>query len=133
MKRSRLRRRVGAAAFIGLAAAIPAAQACGVCVEDKVAATYDHAIVMRAIGRGQVVVFASAEGYALGADVALAMTTAALRVRGIDRASVRSTAAPLALSFALDTSMRSPEEALAAIGRGAGVPGLKLSMLKVMR
>ena len=28
-----------------LAAAVPTAFACGVCVEDKVAATYDHAVV----------------------------------------------------------------------------------------
>lgn len=133
MKRGLLRSRVGAATFAALAAAVPAAQACGVCVEDKVAATYDHAIVMRAIERRHVVVFASAEGNALGADVARAMTAAAARVRGIDRASVRSAAAPLALSFALDTKVRSPEDALAAVGRAAGVPGLKLAMLRVMR
>jgi hypothetical protein len=35
------------------------AMACGVCLEDKVAATYDYALVQRALAQQRVVVFAS--------------------------------------------------------------------------
>jgi hypothetical protein len=123
-----MRSACAAAAFAAIC--LPA-QACGVCIDDKVAATYDHAIVMRAMERRHVVVFAEAAGNATGADLARAMKAAAARVRGIDRESVRSAPAPLTLSFALDAKVRTPEDALAAVERG--MPGVKLAMLRVMR
>jgi hypothetical protein len=121
------------AAIASACSVLPLASAgCGVCIEDKVAATYDHAVVIRAIERRHVVVFASGEGAAApGSERAL--KAGAARVRGIDRASVRSAAAPLAVSFALDANVRTPEDALAAVERAAAVPGLRLTLLRVMR
>ncbi|MBC8021534.1 MAG: hypothetical protein H7Y14_00325, partial [Burkholderiales bacterium] len=46
------------------------ALACGICLEDKVAATYDHGMVMRATSRGQVVVFAEPRAPIDGARLA---------------------------------------------------------------
>ena len=114
-------RRLAAAAVLALAA--PAALACGVCIEDKVAAAYDHAVVTRAVDRGWVVVFAEVKG---AGDAA----AAARRLGGVDASSVRVSQQPGSLSFALDPRRRSPREALAAIERAAAP--LRLELLKVM-
>jgi hypothetical protein len=120
------------AAIAAACAMLPAASiACGVCVDDKVAATYDHTVVSRAIDRRQVVVFAEIRGPGAAEALVARARTATRRVGGIERASVRAAAAPAALSFALDPAVRGPEAALAAIEKAAG-PGLRLSLLKVL-
>src|SRR3982750_1452609 len=52
-----------AAVFSLLLAAGPAA-ACGYCVEDKIAATYDHAVVTQAFARKHQVAFFHVDGTA---------------------------------------------------------------------
>ena len=119
-----------AAAMLGLALA-PGAFACGVCVDDKVAVAYDHAVVVKAAARGHVVVFAEVAGASgPAADAVAAAKAAAMRLKGVDRDSVRGAPAPAAISFALDPAERSPEQALAAVARAAG---LRLTLLRVMR
>jgi hypothetical protein len=118
------------AAAVSLA---PAAVACGVCVEDKVAAAYDHNVVMRAAERGRVVVFAQMLGPGSADDRARSAEKAAGRVPGVDRSSVRVSRAPASLSFALDPRVRTPEQALAAIEKAAAGASLRLVMLRVMR
>lgn len=110
-----------------------AASACGVCVEDKVAATYDHAVVARAPARGQVVVFAEPRGGGEAGGVARRLAAAAARAKGVDPASVRASAGPASLSFALDPRVATPAQALAAIARAARMPGLELAELRVIR
>lgn len=107
--------------------------ACGACIEDKVAATYDHATVTRALGRGKVVVFAEVRGAGPAAARTAAARDAARRVRGIERSSVRISEEPSGLSFVLDTKEQGPKEALAAVQRAARLPGLELAMLQVLR
>ena len=52
-----------AAIATGAAVAISSSvYACGVCIEDKVAATYDHAIVHQAIASHRQVIFVALEG-----------------------------------------------------------------------
>ncbi len=125
--------RAAAACAAGLIVAAPGARACGVCVEDKVAAAYDHAVVTRAIDRGHVVVFAEVKGPGTAAFLVGAARKAAAGVAGIDRRSVRAAESPAALSFTLDPKGRTPGQALAAVESRAGVRGLRLEMLKVMR
>jgi hypothetical protein len=48
--------------FAALLAAAPVVNACGVCVEDKIAAVYDHAVVTRTLEARGVVVFFAIEG-----------------------------------------------------------------------
>jgi hypothetical protein len=116
---------------LGLAAGlVPAvALACGTCIEDKVAATYDWDVVQQASVRRHVVVFAAVEA---PAD-AKALASAAARVPGVDRASVRTADSPRALSFALDPKRASPKAALAAIERAPGLSGVRLTLVRVMR
>lgn len=94
-----------------LALVAPSVWACGVCVEDKVAATYDHAVVQRAAARGQAMVYCAVDG---PLDTGR-WRDAARRLRGVDPASVRVAAQPAAISFALDVSRQSPQAAAAAL------------------
>ena len=121
-----------AAASIGAAGAL-AAQACGVCVEDKVAAAYDHAVVERARENGEVVVFAQVRGRGTSADSVGAAREAAGRVPGVVARSVRTSEDSEAISFAMDPRGRSPEAVLSAVERAAGRAAVKLELLKVLR
>ncbi|HVV95553.1 MAG TPA: hypothetical protein VHC92_00290 [Rhodanobacteraceae bacterium] len=103
------------------------AWACGACVEDKVAATYDYAVVQHAMARGDVVVFCDVRGE-LDAD---RLRKAVRKLGGVDAASIRVSTAPQAVSFALDTAKQSIDDAAAALRRGAG--GLEIEVVKTIR
>jgi hypothetical protein len=119
-------------AALGIALAAPlAALACGACIEDKIAAAYDHAVVASAAANHRIVVFAGVEGAGDAAKQAESVKRAAARVRGVDRASIRAAASPSALSFALDPRARDPLAALSAIEKA--VPGTQLTLLRVVR
>lgn len=117
--------RVRLAAAAALLLAAPA-RACGVCVEDKVAATYDHGVLQRATARGQLVVFCGVTG---PADAAR-LRQAAARVRGLDRDSLRISAEPAAVSFALDPARQSARSAVAAL-QGALPAGTRLELIRL--
>jgi hypothetical protein len=77
--------------------------ACGHCMEDKVAATYDHAVMTAAQRHGHVVVFAEIQGPippdpALEAWILRSVESCAGVIAGTSRASL----APAALSLAYD-------------------------------
>ena len=76
-----------------------ASLACGVCVEDKVAATYDHAVVMKAGALRHLVVFGEIDGAVDMNAVTTGLPAAAKRVYGIDRVTLRTSASPPAFSF----------------------------------
>ena len=116
-----------------LAGGVGGAMACGVCIEDKVAATYDHAVVTRAVAGGRVVVFAEPRANVEAATLARKLSAAAARTRGVDPASVRTSQAPASLAFALDPKAATPSAALAAISKSAGVARLELVELRVIR
>jgi len=111
------------ARFTTLLAATPvAAMACGVCVEDKIAATYDHALVQRALEKHRVVVFAEPHT-SIDAARLKAVALAAARAPGVEAATVRTSAAPQSVSFVLDPKRASP---------GATLASLNLDLLKVI-
>jgi hypothetical protein len=116
-----------------LAATPITASACGACVEDKVAATYDHAVVTRAAARNQIVVYAAIEGRGNPDALARTAKTAASRTRGVDRSSIRVSADPPALSFAVDRQVGTPDAVLQAVAHASAAPGLELEMLRVVR
>ena len=120
-------------AAIVLAAALTAlapsaSQACGACVEDKIAATYDHAVVLQAATRGDVMVVCEVSG-ALDAKQ---LKQAVQRVRGVKPQSVRVSAQLAAVSFAVDLAVRSPQDAVAAAQRSLA-PGSRLSIVHLGR
>jgi hypothetical protein len=105
---------VAIAMAASLAAIAPSAsQACGACIEDRIAATYDHRVIDRAAARGDVMVFCAITG-PLDAQ---RLKQAVGRVRGVLPQSVRVSAQPAALSFAVDPRVRSPQAAVDAAQR----------------
>lgn len=97
-----------------LAFAATRALACGYCVEDKMAAVYDHAIVVKATERKHRVAFFALTGtVAPGADSQRALQRIAESVRGVDGGTARASTETAALSFAFDPGKSS----LGDIGR----------------
>ena len=131
MTNSRIDRCLASAVAIALALMCAPAAGCGACDEDKVAATYDHALVSRAAARHDVIVFAAIEGTGNARVLARDVKAAAARVPGIDRASIRTAAEPLALFFAVDPKVATPEVALAAIEKRMPVSHVKLPVLRI--
>ena len=100
---------------------------CGVCIEDKVAATYDHAVVLHAAASGDVMVFCEVVG-----PLDAARLKAAVRgVRGVKRRSVRVSAQPAALSFAFHPKLQSPQDAVDAMQRTLA-PGTQLTIVRLV-
>lgn len=125
-RRPRCFRRLVTTIGAGLVALAPVAgQACGACVEDKVAATYDHSVVLRAAARGDVMVYCAVVGPLDQRRLAEAVR----RVRGVKADSVRTSAQPAALSFAVDRARQSPEAAVEAAQRGLQ-SGTRLTILR---
>ena len=85
------------ALFLASAFFCGGAFACGYCVEDKIAAVYDHAVVSRAVASGHQVVYLHVEGTATRPALEQAANAA-----GADRGSVRVSADLLTVSFAFD-------------------------------
>jgi hypothetical protein len=117
-----VKRHLLAAALAGLANA--AATACGACVEDKVAATYDHRVVERAAVSGDVMVFCEMTG----SSEPRQLKAAVRRVRGIRVWSLRVSVQAAALSFAMDPALQSPQATVDALQRGAA-PGTRLTIV----
>ena len=91
--------------------AVSPARACGVCDEDKVAATYDHTIVQRAASKGRVVVYCAVRGPLDAKRLRLA----ARQVKGLDLGTLRTSQQPAAVSFALDGAGQTPQAAVSAL------------------
>jgi len=116
-----------------LSAAYAAASlACGVCVEDKIAATYDHAVVTQAGAERHLVVFGQIEGPVDMKALTARIAVVAAGVRGIDRGTVRTSASPAAFSFALDPAVQAPDAAVAQLQKRLRTARVKLSVLRVM-
>ena len=113
-------------ALLLLAIAAPAVWACGVCIEDKVAATYDHAVMQRAAASGKAMVYCELHG---SLDTRR-WQCAARQERGLDPVSVRVSREPAAISFALDTSQQSPQAAVAALQKA--VPGSRVAIVRLI-
>jgi hypothetical protein len=106
------------------------ALACGYCVEDKIAAAYDHGVVVRAVDARHKVVFLSVEGAPAGSQgralVRVVETTA-----GVDAGTVRVSLEGGAVSFAYDPS-RSLGPIINSIEKKFAAKGAGVSLLRVV-
>jgi hypothetical protein len=91
----------------------PSALACGACDEDKVAATYDHAVVQQAATQKRVIVYCDVSGSVTPEKLREAVAS----VAGVDATSIRISKEPAALSFALDPKVQSAQSAVAEMKR----------------
>lgn len=90
---------------IGLLAClhVTAASACGHCVEDKVAAVYDHAVLTQAKAQKHHVAYFALDGAIVpGAALRKSIETAVKSIHGVDQSSVRVSLELAALSFSFD-------------------------------
>lgn len=121
---------LASAALAALLAGAGTANACGVCVEDRVAAVYDHAVVEGAYRRGHAVAFLGVEGgRALDAGQARAVRAALAGVAGVERASIRVSPEGASCSAAYDPGRATPEALAARAGRRLASQGLTLRPL----
>jgi hypothetical protein len=100
---------------------------CGYCVEDKIASTYDHAVVTRAVGAGHHVAFYHLDGPLAQDDATKRAIVAAVEgTTGVDKGSLRIALDTLTISFAYDPRRTSLAAAEKAIDRK--LAGRKLSL-----
>lgn len=119
-----------AAAFL---LASESATACGYCVEDKLAAAYDHAVVMRALDRRHEIAFFAIEGTAAASPALQRMIEAALEsTAGIDRGTSRVSLAGASLSFAYDPAHPGLGPVIRSLEKKLAAKGLSLSVLRVI-
>lgn len=117
-----------AAIVVGVAST---AVACGYCVEDKVAAAYDHAVVAKARGQGHEVVYLSLEfTRAIDRDTAGKISKAIERVAFVDRGSVRVAADAGSVSLAFDAKRAPPDTMLDAVERAVAPLGARTALLQ---
>jgi hypothetical protein len=120
----------GAVATLAVALAAPAA-ACGYCVDDKVAAAYDHAVVERAQAQGHELAFLSLEfARPVTADTEAAIRIAIERIPGVDRGSVRVAVEAGGLSLAFDPKRTPPGAVLDALDRAITPLGARTALLR---
>jgi hypothetical protein len=117
---------------IGLAMLPALAIACGACIEDRIAATYDHAVIAEAIAKHRQVVFVAIDGPVEMKKVAARLEAAAARVRGLQAGTLRISLAPAAFSFALD-ARGDPVEALVAFRKALADPQAQLSLVRLVK
>ena len=121
------------AMVIALATSAPApSRACGACDEDKVAATYDHAVIAAAMARHERVVFVAVDGPVNIEKIAARIADAATRMRGVQKGTLRTSASPPAFSFALGAAQK-PEAAVARFREALGDMPARLTLVRVMR
>lgn len=122
-----------AVAGLLLATQGPGALACGYCVEDKLAATYDHGVFTRAMQRGYAMVFLEAAGLERAErGSAPALVAAVEAVPGVDRGTVRISAAPPAVSFSFDSDRYAVAGAVREINRRLVDRKIALTVLRVI-
>ena len=125
---------LGALFSLALVAAVAdVARTCGLCVEDKVAATFDAGVLARAARAKHVVVFAELRGPAAGAPPALAdfVSRTLARTPGVDAGTVRVSLEPPAAAFACDPRRHPPGSVLASANAALVARRLSLRVIKV--
>lgn len=127
----RIDRMLGAAAIaVALTAAFDAA-ACGVCVEDRVAAVYHRASIDRALAHGQQVAFFGIDGSLPATAAVRKAVTAAVEREGV-RGSARVSTESATVSVAFDPSRTSLAQLRDHATRDLAARGLTLEALRVI-
>jgi len=109
------------------------ASACGVCVEDKIAAVYDHAGVSRALEAKSTVVFFALEGAIPPGAAALRKIAAlAASAPAVDKDSVRISRDVASLALSFDPRRADLATVQEILDRRLAAMGLSLLAMRVM-
>jgi len=119
--------------FAALFFSTSAALACGVCVEDKMAAVYDHAVVTRALSQKHHVAFFHVEGALVAGEATKrALEKSVDDSASADKGSVRVSVESASLAVAFDPR-RTPVMALQKdLERRLGAKKLSLMLMQVL-
>lgn len=123
------------AALAALLLLVPpaAAIACGHCVEDKVAAAYDHSVIVRSIERRHEVAFFAIEGaIAESPRLSREIQKALESVGGVDRGTARVSLPAGSLSFAYDPARQKLGTIVRVLEKTLAPKGLSPSLLRVI-
>ncbi len=119
-----------------LAAALALSQhalACGYCVEDKMAAVYDHAVVTQALAQKHHVAFFHVEGtLPSGVETRRSLEKVANGAGGADSGTARVSPESAALSIAFDPRRTNVVSLQAALERKLAARKNSLMLLQVM-
>jgi hypothetical protein len=114
-----------------IACVATSALACGYCVEDKIAAAYDHAVIENASRRQHEVAFLSIELTRPAAkDAESALRRGVERIVGVDRGTVRIALEAGALSLAFDPRRVAPGSLLGSLDRELAPLGARVALLR---
>jgi len=114
-------------------AAASIASACGVSVEDKIAAVYDHAAVSRALEAKNVVTFFAIEGAIPQSAAGLRRIAAlAASVPGVDKDSVRLSRDVASLAISFDPRRANLAKVQKLLDQKLAAMGLSLLAMRVM-
>jgi hypothetical protein len=106
---------------------------CGHCIEDQVAAVYDHGIVTRALNqRHQIAFFSIAGPLPAGAESRRVIATAMASARGVETPTLRVSVDSASLSLAYDNHRISPNQIRDTLNLKLQARGLSVSLLRVM-
>ena len=120
-------------AFAFLAFLSLEAVACGICIDDKVASCYDHAVVTGAKASGHQVAFFAIDGsLPRGAEVAAQVLSAVQGTPGVQRGTARVSLENAALSFAYDPRRAEQSLIVSGIEKKLYARGLSLRFLRAM-
>jgi len=122
-------------AVVALAFALPAqaAYACGFCIEDKIAAVYDHRVVMHAAAQKHQVAFFGLDGRLAGTAVEARILERSVGAAfGVDAGSVRVSVDSASLSVAFDPAVVSFGKLQRSMQKKLTPRGLTLLPLRVM-
>ena len=107
--------------------------ACGYCVEDKMAAVYDHATVTRALAQKHHVAFFHIDGeLASGPATKRALEELANAATGVERGSAHVSTESAALSVSFDPQRATVASLQAALERKLAARRNSLILLQVM-
>jgi hypothetical protein len=119
--------------FVALLVAAPAVHPCGVCLEDRIAAVYDHALVIRTLEANQVVVFFAIEGaIPHGAGALRKIAAIAAFAPAVRKDSVRLSRDAASLALAFDPRRATLAKVQETLERKLAPTGLSLVALRVM-
>jgi hypothetical protein len=129
--RTEVRRILARAAALALGATALPSPACGICIEDRVAAVYDQPAVDRAVAHRQEIAF-----FSLNGSLEATPQTRRAVIEALDRAGVKGTARvsleSASASVAYDPARASPASLAAAGGRALASRAITLEALRVI-
>ena len=106
--------------------------ACGVCVEDKIAAVYDHAAVQQAVAAKRTVVFFHIDGkLVVNERSKRAISDIARSTPGVDASSVRVSCELASMALAFDGRRTNLVKVQASLEKRLSSQGLSLLAMQV--